>query len=137
MVRRLAVPLAVCALALAVAAPASASLASFRSPSGNIGCYVFGQGARCDIRNHDWTAPPKPPSCDVDWGQGLAVDRHGRAGYVCAGDTALDPSSPTLGYGDKIKRGRFKCVSKQSGIKCVNKRNEHGFKISVQRAKLF
>jgi hypothetical protein len=134
--RRLALPIALLA-ACACAPAASASLAGFRSPSGNIGCYISGKGARCDIRNHDWQAPPKPASCELDWGDGLAVGRHGRADYVCAGDTTLDPSNPVLGYGERIKRGRFRCKSKQSGIKCVNRRNEHGFKISRQRAKVF
>jgi hypothetical protein len=134
--RRLAVPIAL--LAVCAGAPAaSASLAGFRSPSGNVGCYISGKGARCDIRNHDWQAPPKPPSCELDWGGGLAVGRHGRADYVCAGDATLDPSSPVLGKGEKIERGRFRCKNKRSGIKCVNRRNEHGFRISAQRAKLF
>ena len=136
MARRLALPVAVLVL-LACAPSASASLAGFRSPSGNIGCYVSGQGARCDIRNKDWQAPPKPASCELDWGFGLAVDRHGRADYVCAGDTAIDPSNPVLRYGDRITRGRFRCKSKQSGMRCVNRRNGHGFKISKQRAQLF
>ena len=136
MARRLALPVAVLAL-LACAPTASASLAGFRSPSGNIGCYVSGQGARCDIRNKDWEAPPKPASCELDWGFGLAVDRHGRADYVCAGDTAIDPGNPVLRYGDRINRGRFRCKSKQSGVECVNRRNGHGFKISKQRAKPF
>ena len=110
---------------------------SSSSPSGNIGCYVFGQGARCDIRNKQWEAPPPPASCELDWGFGLTVVRHGRGNYVCAGDTAIDPGSPVLRYGDRITRGRFRCKSKQSGIRCVNRRNAHGFKISKQRAQLF
>jgi hypothetical protein len=103
--RRLALPITVLAL-LAYAPTASASLAQFQSPSGNIGCYVFGQGARCDIRNKQWEAPPPPASCELDWGFGLTVARHGRGNYVC-------------------------------GIRCVNRRNGHGFKISKQRAQLF
>jgi hypothetical protein len=138
MTRRSALPIAVLALSLCACVPAaSASLAGFRSPSGNIGCYVYGQGARCDIRNKDWEAPPTPPSCELDWGFGLTVDRHGRGNYVCAGDTAIDPSNPVLRYGDRITRGRFRCKSKQSGIRCTNRRNGHGFKISRQRAQLF
>jgi hypothetical protein len=136
MARRLALPVAVLAL-LACAPTASASLAQFQSPSGNIGCYVFGQGARCDIRNKQWEAPPPPASCELDWGFGLTVVRNGRGNYVCAGDTAIDRGSPVLRYGDRITRGRFRCKSKQSGIRCVNRRNGHGFKISKQRAQLF
>ena len=80
-------------------------------------------------------APPPPASCELDWGFGLTVVRHGRGNYVCAGDTAIDRGSPVL-RSDRITR-RFRCKSKQSGIRCVNRRNGHGFKISKQRAQLF
>jgi hypothetical protein len=96
-----------------------------------------GHGVRCDVKEHSWEAPPKPSWCDVDWGGGVAVDRHGDAGFLCAGDTTLDPNHPVLQYGDKITRGRFKCKSKQSGMKCVNTRNEHGFVASRDSVDLF
>ena len=121
----------------ALAASASASLVGFRSPSGNIGCYMNGRFVRCDIREHSWQAPPKPPNCELDWGGGVVVDRHGPPQYVCAGDTANDPSNPVLDYGDKITRGRFKCKSKQSGMKCVNTRNKHGFMLSREDVDFF
>jgi hypothetical protein len=130
----LSLALTICA---ALAASGSASLVGFQSPSHNIGCYMDGHGVRCDIKEHSWPTPPKPSSCDVDYGQGVAVDRHGRAGYVCAGDTALDPSNRVLRYGDKIARGRFKCKSKQSGMKCMNTRNKHGFVLSRDDVDLF
>jgi hypothetical protein len=136
--RRLALSLVLALGATAVlAATASAGLVGFRSPSGNIGCYMDGHFARCDIREHSWQPPPKPPTCDLDWGGGVAVDRHGVADYLCAGDTANDPSNPVLDYGDKIARGRFKCKSKQSGMKCVNTRNKHGFVLSRDDVDLF
>ena len=59
--------------ALAMAPPAHAAPALFESPSHNIGCYLSKSGVRCDIRQHAWKAPPKPKSCDVDWGSGLEV----------------------------------------------------------------
>ena len=136
--RRLVFSLLLALAALvAVTATASASLVGFQSPSHNIGCYMDGHGVRCDVREHSWTAPPKPSYCDVDWGGGVAVDRHGAAGYVCAGDTTLDPNHDVLGYGEKIARGRFKCKSKQSGMKCLNTRNKHGFVVSRDSVDLF
>jgi hypothetical protein len=136
--RRLVISLPLALIALtATAATASADLVGFQSPSHNIGCYMDGHGVRCDVREHSWTAPPKPSTCDVDWGGGVAVDRHGEAGFVCAGDTTLDPSHPVLGYGEKIARGRFKCKSKQSGMKCVNTRDKHGFVLSRDDVDLF
>ena len=109
----------------------------FRSPSGNIGCYIYKKGARCDIREHTWPTPPKPSSCDVDYGQGLGVSQHGRAGYVCAGDTALDPSAPVLAYGDRISKGNIRCASKTKGMRCVNRDTKHGFFLSRDVVHLF
>ena len=132
----LTLSLAGCLCGALAASSASASLVGFHSPSGNIGCYMSGKGVRCDIRHRDWTPPPPPPSCELDWGQGVAVDRHGKADYVCAGDTALNDER-TLAYGESISRGRFRCVSKPSKMKCVNERSDHGFKLSRERVRLF
>ncbi|MQA73707.1 MAG: hypothetical protein GEU88_05065 [Solirubrobacterales bacterium] len=127
------ISLALCAAALAVGAPsAGAKLKGFQSPSHNIGCYISGQGARCDIKHRSWDPPPTPRSCELDYGFGLTVDRHGRGAFVCAGDTTLGQGR-VLPFGDKLERGRFRCSSKRSGIKCVNTRNGHGFKLSRQR----
>jgi hypothetical protein len=137
MALRWSVTLSLCAAALAFGATAAgAKLTTFQSPSHNIGCVISGQGARCDIRNRDWEPPPTPPSCHLDYGFGLAVDRHGNPGFVCAGDTVLGQGR-VLDYGKSLRRGRFRCASKRSGVKCVNKRNDHGFKLSRQRAKRF
>jgi hypothetical protein len=136
------------ALALVLATATATSSASaghakfpklfpFQSPSGNIGCILSKRGVRCDIREHSWPTPPKPSSCDVDYGQGVAVDGHGRASYVCAGDTVLDPSSPTLGYGDRISKGRFRCASKTKGMRCVNRETKDGFFLSRDSVHLF
>jgi hypothetical protein len=116
-----------------LASSATASAAFFQSPSKNIGCYIAKGGARCDIRERDWEPPPPPASCELDYGQGLGVDRKGRGAFVCAGDTVLNPSARLLGYGKSIERGRFRCTSKRSGVKCVNERNGHGFKLSRAR----
>ncbi len=61
------------------AAPTHASARSqyveFRSPSKNIYCHISGAAhyneARCDIHQHTFHAPPKPASCQFDWGQSL------------------------------------------------------------------
>ena len=126
-------------MSLAVTASASAfSAKEFQSPSGNIGCVIVnGKSVRCDIREHSWPTPPRPADCDVDYGQGVAVDGHGRASYVCAGDTVLDPSSPTLGYGDRISKGPFRCASKTKGMRCVNLDTKDGFFLSRDTVHLF
>jgi hypothetical protein len=127
---------AVAALAVVVPA-ASAKFEFFQTPSGNIACVISGKYARCDIQQHSWPTPPTPASCDVDYGNGVAVGKHGRGSYVCAGDTVFSPSSPVLGYGDKIRKKRMRCASKQKGVRCVNRRNGHGFFISRDEVRLF
>ena len=135
---------ALCALMslalVAAAAPGASARANFKffqTPSGNIGCVMGGGAVRCDIKEKSWTAPPKPSWCDVDWGFGLDVGRKGRGGYVCAGDTVLSADSPVLGYGEKLFKNRYKCSSKQKGVRCVNRKSGHGFFISRQEARVF
>jgi hypothetical protein len=136
--KRLAIPLVLGAATLALLAPsASAKPKFFQTPSGNIGCVIIGAEARCDIRNHQWPTPPTPAGCPLDYGNGVEVGKKGRASYTCAGDTVLSPSSPVLGYGEKITRKRFRCKSKPQGVRCVNRRNKHGFFLSTQNVRLF
>jgi hypothetical protein len=113
-------------------------LQSFRSPSGNIGCVMFEGGARCDIRKREWSPPARPASCpeQVDFGQGLSVDHTGEASFVCAGDTALDPSGTPLDYGEASEVGGTQCISRSEGITCAN-HSGHGFFISIQSYKIF
>ncbi len=113
-------------------------LRTFQSPSGNIGCVMFEGGARCDIRRRDWSPPPRPSSCpaEVDYGQGLEVSRRGRAGFVCAGDTALDPAAAKLAYGTASRLGGAECASRTAGLTCVN-RAGHGFFVSIQAYRVF
>jgi Family of unknown function (DUF6636) len=132
--RKLAL-LAALVAALAVAGPASAAT-SFHSPSGNIRCVIDGTSfTRCDITNRDWSPPPKPQSCKFDWGNSLGLGFRGPARFLCVSD-AVD-SGRTLDYGKSIKRGRFRCRSRMSGMRCVNVRNGHGFAVSKQRVRRF
>src|SRR3954447_24639707 len=60
-------------MGLIATAPATASPAQahFKSPSGNINCYLFaadGGAADCMVRTAAWPrAPAKPSSCTLDW----------------------------------------------------------------------
>ena len=137
--KRLATALIVAAAALAVtASTASAKFEFFETPSGNIGCVISGKGARCDIQNHSWPTPAPPPSCmDLDYGNGVEIAKKGRGRYVCAGDTVFSPNARVLGYGDRISKKRFRCASKTKGVRCVNRRNGHGFFISSGDVRLF
>lgn len=126
---------AVALLGLATAATASA-FKEFQSPSKNIGCVMSEESVRCDIRDHSWPTPPKPKNCELDYGGGVAVDTSGKAQLICAGDTALGVG-PVLSYGSAITKGRFRCFSGENGVRCVNRRNHHGFVLSKQSYKLF
>ena len=127
--------LAVLAGALVAAGPASAAV-SFHSPSGNIRCTIAAKVyTRCDITHRDWRPPPKPSSCEFDWGHTLEVGLKGRGRFGCVSD-AIDPGR-VLRYGESISRGRFRCRSRTSGMRCVNTRNGHGFALSRERVRRF
>jgi hypothetical protein len=123
--------LAVALGTLVAAAPASAAV-FFHSPSGNIHCVIQRtELARCDITRRDWSPPPKPSSCPGDWGNGLQVLFRGKGRFVCANDAVS--GGRKLPYGESIRRGRFRCRSRRSGMRCVNTRNGHGFALSRER----
>lgn len=119
------------------AAPASARLVSFSAPGHNVGCAMTGRWVRCDIRSHRWSPPRKPRSCELDWGSALAVDRSGRAAFVCAGDTTVNPRGRVLRYGRSERVGRFTCTSRRSGMTCSHGGSGHGFKLSRARYSTF
>jgi hypothetical protein len=117
----------------ALSCTATASASYFRSPSRNLDCYIDKTAARCDIRKRDWEPPRRPAWCQLDYGFGLLVHIKGPGHFLCAGDTARHPGARILRYGESIERGRFRCTSKRSGMKCVNERTGHGFKLSKRR----
>ena len=122
-------------MALAAAAPASAAT-FFHSPSGNIRCVIDRTSfTRCDITEREWSPPPKPRSCEFDWGNSLGLGFRGRGRFLCVSDAV--ERGQTLDYGQSIKRGRFRCRSRVIGIRCVNVRNGHGFALSRQRVRRF
>jgi hypothetical protein len=114
-------------------------LTAFRSPSGNIGCELLDGVARCDIGKRDWSPPARPASCPhiVDYGQGLEVGSSGPASFVCAGDTASEPSSPVLAYETASAVGQLLCVSRETGVTCTDRETAHGFFISIQSYRIF
>lgn len=107
-------------------------LTPFNSPSGNIGCYIDPSTVRCDIRERDWSPPPRPASCNknVDYGQGLTLNVGEPGRFVCAGDTALT-TGHTLGFGDEIVAGSIECSSAPSGITCWD--FQYGGEFSISR----
>jgi hypothetical protein len=154
--RRLGLAIACACLAGALIAPATSSagikLRFFHTLDGNISCGMikdtktrrkhhkkikgFPGEARCDLREHTWVAPPKPKSCPLDWGDGVAVSRHGPGNYVCAGDTVANPSAPALGPGSSITLGHYTCSVLTVSVRCTYV-NGHGFEVSAATVSLF
>jgi hypothetical protein len=120
----------------ATAAPSVVTEAAFASPSGNIGCYLTADGARCDIAKKSWSPPPAPDSCTLDWGFGVAVGKDGEATFTCAGDTVLG-ARDKLEYGESLKAGPIRCDSASAGMRCENTATGHGFRLAKEQYDLF
>jgi hypothetical protein len=135
---RLAATLLVVAAVLTGAASASATLATFKTPSGNIGCLYDSSPAylRCDIGSGLRPLPPRPKGCQLDWGFSLNMGRTSKARVTCAGDTALDPRARVLRYGSTWRRGPFSCRSRTTGLTCENAAG-HGWFMSRQSWRRF
>lgn len=97
---------------------------------------IVDEQARCDIRDRVWTPPPAPADCELDYGQGIAMDVDGNAELVCAGDTALS-GAPPLAYGTSVQNGSMRCTSTEAEMICFNVANGHGFAISRQSYRVF
>lgn len=115
---------------------ASSEITYFQTPSGNISCAMRTDEVRCDITERDWSAPPEPADCTLDWGHAIALDR-GESTFLCAGDTVADEDNPVLPYGESVAVGSFLCESQKQNLLCVNVRTQHGFRLSIQRIDLF
>jgi hypothetical protein len=144
-------------LGLALVLPATSSAGSglrfFHTADNSIACGLVkpqkktrkrsrlpGQ-ARCDVPNHTWVAPPRPRTCELDWGFGVQVgDRRG-ASYVCAGDSVAGAKpNPVLGPGGVIGIGPYSCTVlpvAATTVRCQNNRTLRGFEVSVATVSLF
>ena len=130
-------PLLAAVLLLAVPAAADAKYKDFRTPSGNIGCGFIDdpQYLRCDILQSS-DIPPKPASCDLDYGHAYGLKRRGRTQILCHGDTVLRRNAPVLRYGRTKHLGNFTCESKRTGLTCFNLAG-HGFVLSRANIRRF
>jgi hypothetical protein len=109
----------------------------FSSPSRNIGCLITQSSVRCDIGQKSYKEPRRPASCQLDYGQAIAVTRDdAEATFVCAGDSVLG-AKKVLRYHTSTEVGDFGCTSRETGMTCYNLRTRHGFTISREYADLF
>ena len=122
------------------AAPSSdaGAYAGFVSPSNNIRCGMTsgpdGDGARCDIADKDWQAPPQPADCEFDWGSSLFLGEDD-AGLACVSD-AVD-ASEVLAYGQSKRLGDVVCHSSRTGVRCEHLGSKRAFELSRARYSLF
>ncbi|MGO9753177.1 MAG: hypothetical protein ACLP8S_31940 [Solirubrobacteraceae bacterium] len=104
-------------------------LGAFQTSDGNVGCELSGGYVRCDIATRAWTASRKPSSCQLAWGQGLAVGPSGPAHFVCAGDSALDPGGTIVQNATDDQVGSVTCQVRYFGVTCFDAAGQ-GFSIS-------
>lgn len=101
----------------------------FLSPSKNIGCALSETAVRCDIHDRVWTPPPRPASCELDFGQGVTIVGTSPASMTCAGDTVI-VGDAVLDYGSVVTRGDFECRSETAAMRCRNVKSNHSFSLS-------
>lgn len=115
----------------------------FKTPSGKIQCMFdasdgeYPPYVRCDMAEMTNPIPPKPSSCDLDWGNAFSITEEGIIGErICAGDTIFSDSWEVLPYGSTWQQQGFTCLSERSGLTCFNAKR-HGFTLSRSSQKLF
>jgi hypothetical protein len=121
-----------------LAAPSTASgargaavqtLPGFRSPTGNIRCFV-GNRLYCSIGSAAYAERlqarcMRPDGSGVDW-HGFALTATRRATVFCTSNPAYNPktqrpSYPRLAYGKTFRHGAFSCTSRITGVTCRNR----------------
>jgi Family of unknown function (DUF6636) len=121
----------VLAALVAVALPGAAQPLGyhFRTPSGNISCFGESTFIRCDIARTSVKPPPKPRSCEFDWGNAFGLGQRGRGHRLCVSDSTFG-ARQVLNYGRTIRIGRrLSCTSRRIGLTCRNSAG-HGFFLS-------
>ena len=123
----------VAALALGIAVPAaSGAPAPFRTPSGNIHCYL-GNGSGGTVQC--WVMSR---ACRGEYGTfaySWAMSGRQRPMRFCPGD--LVRGTRVLGYGRSVSVGQMTCRSQQRGLTCTNRRTGRGFFLSRERQRIF
>ena len=86
--------------------------------------------AMCEIGNHTWVAPPRPPSCEGGWGDRIGLDQGSPPALSCHTDTLRGTTEPTMAYGSTHTVGEMSCDSQLSGVTCTDASTSHSFCIS-------
>jgi hypothetical protein len=130
------------AAAFAVSSASARLLPGFRSPSGNIRCFVLAGHSGdllCTIAAADYTKTLQARCIDagagVEW-HGFTLGATRRAALNCSGGIQYDPATDRLpiarlAYGSTWRSGDFSCSSSRTGVTC---RNHRGHGLFVSRA---
>jgi pimeloyl-ACP methyl ester carboxylesterase len=109
----------------------------FLSPSGRFDCGIMpptaGYPGMAGCQGETKPVPPRPPDCstEISWGGGLYVDDAGEVDYVCAGGLMFsNGNSKILPYGAVLAAEGMTCTSAETGMRCVNDKTGHGFRIA-------
>jgi Family of unknown function (DUF6636) len=113
-------------------------LPGFRSPSGNIKCFVA-RSLYCSIDKANYRQRLQA-RCDLDW-HGFQLNAANRARSYCTSNAAYNmgterPNHAKLAYGKSFRHGVFTCLSRITGVTCRN-RSGHGLFISRQAWRLW
>lgn len=125
------------------AAPATADVSPFHTPSGNIQC-SYGEDigvlsdVTCEIVARSGPpAMPQPGSCGGPWGHRFMIRESGPVQMECGAPYGGKPYGDVAGYGQTADYGGgFRCTSEKTGFTCVN-RDGHGFFLSRASQKVW
>ena len=113
--------------------------ATFQLPSGNIQCAVYASDRSsliCTVRGFSYAIPPRPPNCDINWGNVVMLGGTGPARLICAGDPGEARYDPVLRYGQAWQGPGMTCTSAQTGLRCQNAEGR-GFEMARARLRFF
>jgi hypothetical protein len=134
--------------AVSVGSASAATQLHFKTPSGNINCFLFsaqGGTADCMVRKASWpSVPRKPASCDLDWAPyevELVKSRVTLGG--CRGDIgplcyAGNDHCSVLAYGRSVTIGGITCSSATSGLTCRRAIGDRaGFRVARENVSVY
>jgi hypothetical protein len=122
--------------AVTIAFPATAYAGvgpTFKSPSGNIACWVADDMAGCQVLDHTYASWPggcsTPAIANFMLVQGKPVDLHCDSG---PGNSPATWPTDTLDYGKTYAVGVMTCDSETSGVTCTDTSTGHFVRASQE-----
>jgi hypothetical protein len=109
-------------------------LNAFRTSPGNIVCGVLDSASgsvRCDILASEvkYTPPPKPASCEFDWGNSFAIRPDRNVDPLCVSDAVEDQGNRPKA-GEKVLNGQSRCTVETRSIECLAEGTDGGLFLS-------